>query len=261
MGWLTASFEMPAMALACQAPNRGWSFMPAAVRNAVQSRPGAFFVSSDRSHTVLPLATSNGLGHRDVRPGDRHLQRHHAFCPRLRFREARQPQHVGDVRLVLGAQLRIARVRAQVVFLVGHAEAPLQQVGPVLGRVIQVLGDPQTHDVGRVEVAQAVQHIHVGPHRAAQGSRQILAGLDGGDRVQFGLQRARAQLLHPRLVHEGREIVADLARVRALGRVRLRRLLDDPADARRCLLSITAKLPRLERSGGISVVSTHLPTA
>ena len=140
--------------------------------------------------------------------------------------DAGELQDGGDVRLIARPDLRHARRRVEVVVAVGHSQAALQQEGRIAAGVVEVLRDPEAEEVGGVEV-RVVQDVDVGAQRALRArARAPGRRRSPRSRSSAGWSGCEALRLDGRLVHEGRVGVADLPRVRAGGRLRLRRLGD-----------------------------------
>ncbi len=60
---------------------------------------------------------------------------------------------------------------------------------------------------------RVVECVDVRTQCASKHPRKILAIRDGGNPLQAWLERLRAQLLDLCFVHEGREVITDLARL------------------------------------------------
>ncbi len=132
-------------------------------------------------------------------------------------------QHRGDMGQVAGSDLRHPGRGGEVVVTIGHAEPALQQERRVAGRVVQVLGDPQTEQVVGVEIG-AVEHVDVGAQQAPESSRECLPVRDRADGLEGRSQGLELFGLDRGLVHEARIVVADLLGIgarRALGLGRL----------------------------------------
>ncbi len=141
----------------------------------------------------------------------RGFQRHHALGARLGLAVAGQPEHGGDVVLVLLAQLLHARAVVEVVGAVRHAQAALQQVDVVAARIGQALVDPHPEQVLGVVIGH-VQWIHVCAQGLAQSAHQAGAVLDRIDFRQHRLDRCQSLALDGGFVHVGAVEVGDLAR-------------------------------------------------
>ena len=140
-----------------------------------------------------------------------------------------QRQHFFHVDLVLGARVgQLLVVRLQVVIAVGHAQAALDQVCHILGRILGVLVD-----------ADVERHAHAHELQLGQHGRQFRFVFDRGNFCQLGVQWRQAQLLQLWLVHEAAVKVPDTLRIGASSRLAGRGFFDDRAQNR---LRIVAQL-------------------
>src|SRR4029077_286954 len=114
-----------------------------------------------------------------------------ALGPAVRVTESRKLQHGGDVGLIFRADVAHAVVAGQVVFSIGQLQAALHQVGRVVVRVVKIRRDPQSEKVGSVKV-RVVQRVDVSPQAFAQGSRQFVLVVDGGNSIEVRTKRGEA---------------------------------------------------------------------
>ena len=140
---------------------------------------------------------------------DRGFEREHARGLRIRVGDAREPEQLRRVRLVLLAQFGEAS-SFEVEVAVGQAEAALHQVRRVAVGLVQVLRDPQAEQAIGVVVGR-VEQVDVRAQVRAERTRERGAVGECGDRVEFGLQRREAVLLDRGVVHERGVEVADAA--------------------------------------------------
>ena len=137
---------MPVTALGCHTTKLAGFPSPAAAKYVSQSRPGALVPKSARVQWLFPLVTSPDssrlrcASHLGLEPHDR-------VGLGLRVRDVGEAEHGSDVGLVLVADRRHRRRRVDVVAPVGHAEPALQQERRVVGRVVQVLRDPEAEQI------------------------------------------------------------------------------------------------------------------
>ena len=129
---------------------------------------------------------------------------------------AQQLEHVGEVCDVLLAGFDALVVGAEVVVLLGQAEAALVGVGDFAGGVFEIL-------LGAVIEEDADAHaIEVGDEGG-----QILFGMEGGDAIEFWLDGGEAALIDGVGVQAAGVVVADFLLVGAGGGVSGSGFLDD----------------------------------
>ncbi|MNV24577.1 hypothetical protein D3C71_1156450 [compost metagenome] len=139
--------------------------------------------------------------------GDPGLQRQDALGLGRRIGHPGQLQHLGDIGLVLLAQLGHAAA-LQVEVAVRQAQAALHQVRRGAVRLQQVHRHPHPEQAVGVEVG-GIEQVHVRAQGAAQGGGQGGLVGDAADGVQFRLDRSHAPRFDPGLVHECGVVVAD----------------------------------------------------
>ena len=174
---------------------------------------------------IVSLRHVGGVHAAQVRFGDPPLELEDPRGLRLGGGDPGELQHALDVGLVLAPDLRHPPRRVEVVGAIGHPEATLQEERRVAVRVVQVLRHPEAEQVVGMELG-VVEDVDVRAQVAAQGSRQALCILDGGDAVERGLEGREPSRLDPRLVHEARVVVPDLPRVGAAWLRPVRQLRD-----------------------------------
>jgi len=118
------------------------------------------------------------------------------------------------------------RIFRQVVVAARHREAALQQIWNLGGGFFQPFGHEQAEQVRGVEVG-GVDRVDVGAQARTQHAREIGAGLDCVDRIQFGFQWRQARLVDGGGVHVRGVIICDLARVAAGSRIAGARVPDE----------------------------------
>ena len=164
-----------------------------------------------------------------MRLRDLHLQRDDLLRTRLRVREARQRQHLGDVRRVVGAKLGHRRVGRDIIIAVGKPEPALHHIRHRPCRIVEVLSDENAEQILGMEV-RIVERVGVGAKRMSDGiGERTLVG-NRLDLVDVGLDRRDAALLDPIGVGIGLVVIGD-PRLVAAGRVRLGDVLDQVGGA------------------------------
>ena len=146
------------------------------------------------------------------------LEIEHRLGARIGIAQPGEPEHRGDMRDVLGADVGELGVIDEVIVAVGQTEARLAHADHVARRVLGILLD-----------ADAERHRDPGLVGGAKRVRKVGSRRDRGDLRHYRRERCKALRLDAGLIHIGGVIGADARRIgiaAALGRG-----LDDAARA------------------------------
>ncbi len=156
--------------------------------------PGAFFSRSARVQTLAPLAKSSLSSRVTWALRDLGLQADDAVGGGLGIGAAGFLHHRFDIGAIFGAKRGHVGAVAQIIFALGHAEAALHQIGDLLARRAEPLGDENPEQIVGREIGR-VERVDVGAQRRADRRRQGALVGDRGDRIEVGLGRGHAGLV------------------------------------------------------------------
>src|SRR5262245_52413080 len=114
--------------------------------------------------------------------GHRCLEINDAPGPRGSLLETAEPEHRGNVPLVVCAHGRHFGTRRYVVIAIRHTESTLQQVWRVVVRIGQALCDEHAEEMLGLEV-RGIEWIDVGAQRRTDCPGELAFVLDRGNRI------------------------------------------------------------------------------